>query len=114
MAGQCGADFEACGGDLVGTWTYSAACLTLPENLVSDAVRTFISCKENPVCMKADFDVSGTVTFAEDGTFSVVRTSSVMSGLYVPLELSCEDRRREPYLRRVRRRRDGSVLRAGR
>jgi hypothetical protein len=62
--GTCGGDFTACGGNVVGKWTYSAACLTIdPSKLPTGG------------CPGSGFgfelDVVGTVEFTADGKFTV-------------------------------------------
>jgi hypothetical protein len=76
--GQCGEGFTACGGDLAGTWTYAAACLTLaPET--ADPIE---GCPE--ASFGAEIDVDGTVTFNGDGTAAIDQTVSITTSLRYP------------------------------
>jgi hypothetical protein len=89
--GQCGDDFDACGGNIVGTWTYTGACLTLPPGALGgtdSGDNPFAACSEQP---HADFtiDVTGTATFGADGSFNVDQTVTSGGGFYVPQ--SCLD-----------------------
>lgn len=69
--GMCGNDFTACGGDIVGTWAFSAACATL-------APGTDPFGGQCPTAtMTLEVDVSGTVDFAGDGTYAVENTVAV-------------------------------------
>jgi hypothetical protein len=81
VGGQCGEDFAACGGDISGTWKYTGACLTLPEDIFggSDGEENpFAMCSEAP---KAEFsiDIQGTITFGSDGSFSADQTTTIAS-----------------------------------
>ena len=93
VGGQCGADFEACGGDIAGTWSYTGACTTIPPDLLgsgSDSGENpFAACSEQP---KVEFtlDITGTVTFGAAGEFSVDQTVTTSGGVTVPLSCIME------------------------
>lgn len=86
--GGCDAlEFTPCGGDLTGTWSFSAACMTLT------------SPPQIPQCPQAvvtyDADFTGTVTFAENGDFSssvqrVVQTYTRFPKTCLPPGKSCD------------------------
>jgi hypothetical protein len=65
--GACGA-FAACGGDVVGKWTYSAACVSLPAEANPYAAKC------PTATMTWTVDVTGTVEFKADGTFDQAGT----------------------------------------
>lgn len=72
-AGECG--FTKCGGDIVGTWTLSGVCATIPDGT-------------GPVdCPDATVDVNlgatGSITFNADGTYdkNFVTTNTITIGL---------------------------------
>lgn len=76
--------FTACGGDLVGTWTFTDGCATLPMSFTPDIE------PNNPVaeCISElvptiDVDITGTTSFRADGTYSVDQTALVNSGFSV-------------------------------
>jgi hypothetical protein len=86
VGGQCGGDFEACGGDITGTWAYTGACLTLPDDVLGgseDGENPFAACTEAPTA-RFTIDVTGTITFGSDGSFAVDQTSSVSGGFSLP------------------------------
>ncbi len=86
VGGQCGDDFTACGGDLSGTWTYSAACFTAgvddDEGDGEADEDPFAMCTEKPEA-RFTVDVTGVVTFGKDGTFDADQTLTVEGGLFV-------------------------------
>ena len=80
--------FEACGGDVLGTWTYESACLTF-----DDTSNLIPGCTD--VTVTPTIDVSGTITFNADLTYNsaeTVNTHIVMSipKTCLPPELTCE------------------------
>jgi hypothetical protein len=92
VGGQCAPDdFDACGGDLVGTWEYSGACLTLPSDFGGsnpDDQDPFAMCTDKPQ-FAATVDLTGTTTFNSDGTYSLDQTLNISSQLTIPA--SCVD-----------------------
>jgi hypothetical protein len=76
--GMCAEDFTACGGDVVGKWAFSAACATLAPG--SDPF--------NGQCptatMTLTVDMSGTVEFVADGTYSVNNTVNASMKADIP------------------------------
>jgi hypothetical protein len=89
--GQCGGDFEACGGDLVGEWTFSGACATLPPGGLGgsgDGENPFAMCEVQPSA-SLTIDITGTASFAADGTFVVDQLLTTSFSLRIPQ--SCLD-----------------------
>jgi hypothetical protein len=84
VGGQCTADFTPCGGDLVGTWEYTGACITLPDDFFggSDEENPFAVCDAQPVA-RFTIDIAGTATFGRDGSFMSEQTASVSGGVVV-------------------------------
>lgn len=83
-AGQTGGgcaslDFTPCGGDLTGTWTFSAACLDLPPG---QGDPTGGKCPQATAAVT--IDMSGTITFAAGGTYDVTGTTSASMSFSVP------------------------------
>jgi hypothetical protein len=81
--GECSTKFEACGGDLVGTWQYTSACLSdAPEIPAEGAAAAFAKCDDKP---KVDFtvDLEGQAEFGKDGSFSAEQSVSLRGGLRV-------------------------------
>ena len=80
--------FEACGGDVLGTWTYESACLTFDST-----VELIPGCTDMTVT--PTIDVTGTITLNPDLTYTseeAVTTNIVMSIplTCLPPELTCE------------------------
>jgi hypothetical protein len=71
--GAC-ATFSACGGDVVGTWVVSGACVVTAPPLASCAAGT----------VTMSMQVSGTVTFRADGTYAVNTMAGITEMLGVP------------------------------
>ena len=74
--------FDACGGDVVGEWKISLGCLTLPDALLMGSLDGFDNCEGAAV--SADADVTGTVTFNDDGSFSSDVTFATDIVFHVP------------------------------
>jgi hypothetical protein len=88
--GLCdGSAFDACGGDVVGTWEFTAACATVPgigNNDSSDG-----GAKENPFAMcdeqpsySLTVDITGTAEFKQDGSANVDQTITASGSLFLP------------------------------
>lgn len=102
--GQCTTEFEACGGDLVGTWEYTGACLSaLPDLPLEDEAEAFAGCDDEPE-VDVSIDLSGEAEFGEDGSFRSEQTAALSGGLRISnaclaqvgtrmeaADLSCED-----------------------
>lgn len=92
VGGQCAPDdFDACGGDLVGTWEYTGACITLPPDALngnSSDQSPFAMCEEQPL-LSVTVDLTGTTTFDADGTYALEQTVTTSSEIAVPA--SCLD-----------------------
>jgi len=91
VGGQCAPDdFDACGGDLVGTWEYTAACITLPPDALSGSSdqNPFAMCTDPPQ-FSATVDLAGSTTFDADGTYTLEQNVTISSDLLVPA--SCVD-----------------------
>jgi hypothetical protein len=70
-AGQCGADFVACGGDLTGSWGLTTGCITAsPASLGAEVPAELASCSEKPSAAVV-ISLSGTVSFNADSSYSV-------------------------------------------
>ena len=69
--------FTACGGDLLGTWKYTAACMT-----IKSGGNPFQSCEGASVA--ATVDVDGSATFQSDGTYSVTQLLNISTTITVP------------------------------
>lgn len=79
-AGGCASlDFTPCGGDLTGTWSFSAGCYDLPPGAGDP---TGGKCPQATV--SATVDLSGSVTFNADATYSVDSTTSADISIDVP------------------------------
>jgi hypothetical protein len=64
--------FEACGGDLIGSWMFDLGCLTLPDNVLSAGDDAFAMC--DAASANARIELGGTITFGEDGTYEIDQT----------------------------------------
>lgn len=73
-AAGCALDeFEACGGDLIGSWAFELGCLTLPDNVLSAGGDAFAMC--DAASASAAIELSGTITFGEDGSYELEQTA---------------------------------------
>jgi hypothetical protein len=78
--GEVDCAFEACsGGDIVGTWEIQGACVDLPVNPLEE------TCPEATIDLATN--MSGTVSFNDDGTYDVAITLS--SNFSFTLPASC-------------------------
>lgn len=94
-ASGCGGDdvdcsFEACGGDVIGTWSFDDVCVDA-TGLIADVQE---QCPDATVSVGGD--ASGTITFAEDGSYSTSLELSFSSLTTIPASCipnatSCED-----------------------
>lgn len=66
--------FEPCGGDLIGSWSYELGCLTLPDNVLSAGGDAFAMC--DAASASASIELSGTITFEEDGSYVIDQTAA--------------------------------------
>lgn len=84
VGGQCSGEFTPCGGDLMGTWEYTAACLNLPDGFVPgvDEENPFEVCSVQPLA-RYNVDISGEVTFGADGSFTSEQTRSFSGGILI-------------------------------
>jgi hypothetical protein len=85
--GMCAAgEFDACGGDIVGTWSYSGACVSNLDllGLGGETDEAFAVCDDKP-SYSLDIDISGTATFGSDGSFVVDQTTQFGGGLSIPV-----------------------------
>lgn len=98
-AGMC-ETFTACGsepGALVGTWTVSASCITVPPNLLgdpNDPQNPFANC--DGITTEGNVDITGTVTFGADMSYETDLTfaldiKSLVPTSCVPQDASCMD-----------------------
>jgi hypothetical protein len=69
--GGCGA-FTACGGDLTGTWTFTAGCATVPTSTLGSPWST---CATSSI--SATVDQTGTITFNADKSYAVDNKVSI-------------------------------------
>jgi hypothetical protein len=84
-AGTCADDYDtSCGGNVVGSWDFSAGCVTLgPDAFKSDdGSDPFGGCKG--VKLSADADFSGTITFDKDGTYMNTLATSIAVQISIP------------------------------
>jgi hypothetical protein len=92
LGGDCsGTDFVACGGDVEGTWEFTAACADLGglDPLTDDnGSSVFEGCKDAPT-FGFTVDLEGTATFNADGSFESVQKSTFSAETTIPL--SCLD-----------------------
>jgi hypothetical protein len=102
--GECTTEFKPCGGDLVGTWEYTGACLSeLPDLPLEGAAKAFASCDDEPE-IDVSIDLSGEAEFGEDGSFRSQQTAALSGGVRISdqclaqvgksmevADLSCED-----------------------
>jgi hypothetical protein len=63
--GSCG-QFNACGGDLTGTWTYTVGCATIPTSALGAPWSTCATAS-----VTATVDLNGTITFNADNTYAL-------------------------------------------
>jgi hypothetical protein len=83
VGGMCGDDVAPCGGNLVGTWEYTTACLNLPPAFGGDGEENpFEACSVQPVA-RYDIDISGEATFGADGSFRAEQTQSITGGIVI-------------------------------
>jgi hypothetical protein len=86
MGGACSGDFDACGGDISGTWEFSGACASVP-NLFGGGddgeENPFAGCSEPPMA-SITVDINGTVTFGKDGAFDVDQTLTMSFEAAIP------------------------------
>ena len=81
VGGQCETGFQACGGDIVGTWSYTSACaigFDTPDGGIP------YPCKD-PGGYETRTEISGTITFNSDGTYVVNRTLNLVYNNVLPL-----------------------------
>jgi hypothetical protein len=74
--GPVDCSFTACGGSLVGKWTINAGCVDDPDSDTLDGCPT--------ATIDASTDLSGSVDFGADGTFSVDLTQSGSISAKIP------------------------------
>lgn len=89
VGGTCDVEgYTACGGNVVGTWSYSAACATLQE-------LPELPCEEATFALT--LDLSGTITFVDDGTYQVSSTIVTTTNVRIPKscfpvsDIACSD-----------------------
>lgn len=81
--GECTSDFNACGGDLVGTWEFTGACLSeLPDLPFEGEAKAFASCDDAPK-IDVTLDLSGEAHFGDDGSFHTEMTSALSGGVRI-------------------------------
>ncbi len=85
-----------CGGDLTGTWEFSLGCLSLPDDFLIDeetGESPFGECPD--LTFSATLDLTGTVTFEEDGAFAVNTMQDVDIVIAIPnsciMGLTCSE-----------------------
>src|SRR6185295_4507925 len=86
MAGTCADDYDtSCGGDVTGSWDFSAACVTLGPNAFKDGDGgdPFGGCMGVKISANADF--SGTVTFKSDKTYENKLMSQIDVEISIPM-----------------------------
>jgi len=85
-AGACGdfADFEACGGDIAGTWDFTLACADLTLASIFGENNEIATCEG--VELTAGVDISGSVTFEEGGAYDSEIERDVDLVIDIPLE----------------------------
>jgi hypothetical protein len=87
FGGQCGdVGPTDCGGDLVGTWDFTLSCLTLPDDFLSGdgGEDPFAEC--GGATFNAVVDLTGSITFEEDGTYAVSTMQDIDITISVPKE----------------------------
>jgi hypothetical protein len=84
-AGSCEdfADFEACGGDVAGTWEFAVACADLTLASIFGADNEITMCEG--VTLAANIDISGSVTFEADGAYESEITRAFAIDIGLPL-----------------------------
>lgn len=83
VGGMCGDDIAPCGGDVVGTWEYTAACLNLPDPFGGMGEENpFEACSVAPLA-RYTIDISGEATFGADGSFMAEQTQSISGGIVI-------------------------------
>lgn len=83
--GSCeGTTFEACGGELTGTWDISLGCVTLPAEVLGSITNEepFASC--DGAAVSAEADVTGSITFGADGSYSSETTFATTITITLP------------------------------
>jgi len=82
--GQCPATFDACGGDVIGKWNFSAGCLTTSLGGGTDPSKNpFAMCKQQPF-VSASVDLTGTAEFTRDGQFTSTGTINIIADFVIP------------------------------
>jgi hypothetical protein len=83
--GQCSGEFDACGGDLVGSWDFSGACATFPNPYESEDPNEnpFAMCEDKPT-FAFTLDLTGTITFGADGDYQLSQTSTASISAKIP------------------------------
>jgi hypothetical protein len=81
LAGQCNPDFEPCGGNLVGTWEFTGACLTAPPGALDNdgGASLFGMCDDKPMA-SISVELMGSAMFGKDGSFSSEQTVTIEGG----------------------------------
>jgi hypothetical protein len=83
QVGQCQVDFEPCGGDIVGSWQYTGACvLGPPEAMDEGEASPFAMCDDKPVAALT-IDLVGMAVFGKDGAFSSEQSVTIQGGFRV-------------------------------
>jgi hypothetical protein len=85
-AGACEdfADFEACGGDIAGTWEFTLACADLTLASIFGEDNEIATC--DGVVLSATVDISGSVTFEEGGAYDSEIERDFSLAVDIPLE----------------------------
>lgn len=74
------AKFTACGGDLVGSWEYTSACVADSSALPAEGpAAALMKCDDKPV-LDFDVELSGQIEFAKDGSFDMEQMTKFKSG----------------------------------
>jgi hypothetical protein len=77
-SGEC-AKFTACGGDLVGSWEYTDACLSDGFVPTDGPLAVLAKCDDKPV-VDFDVEISGQIEFGKDGSFAMDQTTKFNGG----------------------------------
>ncbi|MFT3925748.1 MAG: hypothetical protein QM778_24615 [Myxococcales bacterium] len=87
--GSCGADFVACGGDVVGSWAFKTGCISAPPEALGVTLPSEVaSCSMKPVPVVA-IGVTGNTTFGADLSYSIEQMVTLNPSLQIPA--SCLD-----------------------
>lgn len=81
VGGGCEGEYDACGGNLVGTWTLGESCANFESDVFAQQFDV-PNCEDDTVALGVN--VTGSATFGQDGTFESEFTFALEATVTVP------------------------------